>query len=78
MVAALDAFDQVCRPRAAFVTERSSEVCRILAGCHPGVPLRIDAVEQAIEEKWGFYRDFRIQDRVCHAAHAMDQLLSKT
>ncbi|KAI0010784.1 FAD/NAD(P)-binding domain-containing protein [Xylariaceae sp. FL0662B] len=73
--AALQAFDQVCRPRAEHAARSSFEAGYLMTGQVPGVGLDATLLQRALQHKWGFLRDFDIEARRAAAIDFMDRFL---
>ncbi|KAI1343553.1 hypothetical protein F5Y15DRAFT_236433 [Xylariaceae sp. FL0016] len=74
--AALQAYDQVCRPRAEPVVRYARECGRILTGRGPGIGLNPDLIGQAIETAWAGLTRPNIEDLRTIAIDIMDGILS--
>ncbi|KAI2615334.1 FAD/NAD(P)-binding domain-containing protein [Hypoxylon sp. NC1633] len=73
--AALQAFDQVCRPRAEQATRSSAETGFLVTGRMPGVGLDADLLQQHLLHKWAFLLDVDMDAQQAAANLVMDQLL---
>ncbi|KAI0376740.1 FAD/NAD(P)-binding domain-containing protein [Hypomontagnella monticulosa] len=73
--AALQAFDQVCRPRAEQAALSSTETGFLVTGRSPGVGLDADLIQQHLRHKYDFLLDVDIEAQRATANMIMDQLL---
>ncbi|KAI0105388.1 FAD/NAD(P)-binding domain-containing protein [Hypoxylon sp. NC0597] len=73
--AALQAYDQVCRPRAEQAARSSAESGLLVTGRAPSVGLNADLIQQQMLHKFEFLLDFNINELQAAADMIMDRLL---
>ncbi|KAI6089208.1 FAD/NAD(P)-binding domain-containing protein [Hypoxylon rubiginosum] len=73
--AALQAYDQVCRPRAELATRSSAETGFLVTGRGPSVGLDADLLQHQLRHKWDFLLEVDIDAYRAAANVVMDQLL---
>ncbi|KAI2470689.1 FAD/NAD(P)-binding domain-containing protein [Annulohypoxylon bovei var. microspora] len=73
--AALQAYDQVCRPRAERAARSSAETGLLVTGRAPGVGLNADLLQQHMMHKFDFLLDVDNDTHTATANMIMDQLL---
>ncbi|KAI1765793.1 FAD/NAD(P)-binding domain-containing protein [Hypoxylon sp. FL1150] len=73
--AALQAYDQVCRPRADLAAKSSAKTGFLVTGRGPGVGLDADLLQHQLRHKWDFLLEIDIDARRAAANVIMDQLL---
>ncbi|XXH02230.1 hypothetical protein Hte_008598 [Hypoxylon texense] len=74
--AALQAYDQVCRPRAELAAQSSAETGFLVTGRGPGVGLDAGLLQGQLLHKWDYLLDVDIDAQRATASMIMDQLLS--
>ncbi|KAI1452316.1 FAD/NAD(P)-binding domain-containing protein [Annulohypoxylon moriforme] len=74
--AALQAYDQVCRPRAEHAARSSTETGFLVTGRAPGIGLDADLLQQHMGNKFDFMLDGDSDTHRATASLIMDQLLA--
>ncbi|KAI0894249.1 FAD/NAD(P)-binding domain-containing protein [Annulohypoxylon nitens] len=74
--AALQAYDQVCRPRAERAARSSGEIGLLVTGRYPGVGTDADLLQQHMRNKFDFMMDGDSNTHRATASLIMDQLLA--
>ncbi|KAI2619822.1 FAD/NAD(P)-binding domain-containing protein [Hypomontagnella submonticulosa] len=74
--AALQAFDQICRPRAEQAARSSTDTGFLVTGRAPGIGLDADLIQQQLRHKYDFLLNVDIDAQRAAANILMDQLLA--
>ncbi|KAI1259042.1 FAD/NAD(P)-binding domain-containing protein [Xylariaceae sp. FL1019] len=75
--AALQAFDEVCRPRAEDLARHVADCGLVMTGAHPDIGLDPFLLGQQLQIHWEVIRDSNVQAQHIAAINKMNQLLAE-
>lgn len=71
---ALQAFDEICRPRAQEIEQASLGVELLFTGRAPGVGLEPQLLARSLKQKWDCIQDFDVEGTRHEAIDAMERI----